>query len=206
MLEARTTRSISAGRFYPLGATPEPTGTNFALYSRHATEVWLLLFDRPDGEPTDVIRLDHRTRFIFHSFVKGVRAGQLYGYRVRGPYDPQRGLRFNEHKLLLDPYAKAITGKPRNEANALLGYDPTSPLLDLSFDTRDSGPLMPKAVVIDDTFDWQGDVPPGVPFEKMVVYEVHLKGFTAHASSGSSSSASTWSSSCRSTSAPSATS
>jgi isoamylase len=185
--ETRTSRSISAGRFHPLGATPEAGGTNFALYSKHATEVFLLLFDTATGEPTDVIRLEHRTRFVFHALVAGVRPGQLYGYRVRGPYDPARGHRFNEHKLLVDPYAKALTGKPRNEANLLLGYDATSPDRDLSYDTRDNVHLVPKAIVIDDAFDWQGDAPPAIPFEQMVIYEVHLKGFTGHPSSKVSS-------------------
>jgi glycogen operon protein len=113
-----------------------------------------------------------------------VRAGQLYGYKVRGHFDPARGLRFNEHKLCLDPYAKAVSGKVRNVDNLLLAYDPGSPLRDLSLDTRDSSRVMPKAVVVDDRFDWQGDTPPQLPYEQLVIYEIHLKGFTAHPSSG----------------------
>jgi pullulanase/glycogen debranching enzyme len=127
LLDPRTTRKVTPGRFYPLGATLEPDGTNFALYSRNATDVFLLFFHRDGGEPTDVIRLENRTRFVFHAFVQGVRAGQLYGYRVRGPFDPKNGLRFNENKHLVDPYAKALSGKPRNEDNLLLGYDPLRP-------------------------------------------------------------------------------
>jgi isoamylase len=183
-LEQRTRRTVTPGRFYPLGATPNSGGTNFALFSKHAHEVFLLLFDRADGPPTDVIRLDQRTRYVFHAFVVGVKPGQLYGYRVRGPFDPAHGLRFNEHKLLVDPHAKALTGKPVNTDNLLLGYDARSPHADLTLDTRDNAHVMPKAIVIDDAFDWQGDTPPNVPFEKMIVYEVHLKGFTAHPSSG----------------------
>jgi glycogen operon protein len=183
-IEPRTARRVSSGQFHPLGATLEPDGTNFALYSRHATEVWLLLFDRPDGEPTDVIRMVDRTRHVFHVFVEGVRAGQLYAYRVAGPFDPTRGQRFNPYKLLIDPYAKALTGKPRNEANVLLSYDVASPERDLSLDTRDSARWVPKSIVVDDAFDWQGDRPPNIPSEKLVLYEVHLKGFTAHPSSG----------------------
>ena len=141
-------------------------------------------FDEADGDPTDIIRLEQRTHFVFHSFVNGLRAGQLYGYYVRGPFDPGRGHRFNEHKLLIDPYARAVSGKPRNTDNLLLGYDVTSHARDLSADTRDSAHVVPKAIVIDDTFDWQGDVPPNIAFEKTIIYEVHLKGFTAHASSG----------------------
>src|SRR5580658_2753100 len=114
LLQARTARQVSAGRFYPLGASVQPDGVNFALYSRSATAVFLLLFDREDGDATDIIRLDDRTRFVFHAFVLGIRPGQLYGYRVSGPFDPSQGQRFNDHKLLVDPYAKALTGKPRN--------------------------------------------------------------------------------------------
>jgi isoamylase len=182
-LAHRTNRRVTAGRFYPLGATPDARGTNFALYSRHATEVFVELFDEPTGPPTDVIRLGQRTRHVFHAFVAGVLPGQLYGYRVRGPFDPAHGHRFNEHKLLIDPHAKALTGKPRNDDNLLLAYDPSSPDADLSFDTRDDAHLVPKAIVIDDAFDWQGVAAPMVPFEQMVIYEVHLKGFTAHPSS-----------------------
>jgi glycogen operon protein len=183
LLEQRTSRKVSRGRFYPLGASLAPDGVNFALYSAHATEVFLLLFDRPDGDPTDIIRLEDRTRFVFHALVHGLRAGQLYGYRVRGPFDPAQGLRFNENKLLIDPYARALTGKARNEGGLLLAYDPSNPVRDLSFDTRDSARVVPKAVVVDDAFDWRGDSAPDIALEAMVIYEVHLKGFTAHPSS-----------------------
>jgi glycogen operon protein len=182
-LETRTARKVTAGRFYPVGATVDADGTNFAITSRNASEVYLLLFDREDGEPTDVIRLENRTRFVFHAFVHGVRAGQLYGYRVNGPFDPARGHRFNPHKLLVDPYAKAIAGKPRNVENVLLGYDARSDARDVSMDMRESDRFMSKGVVVDDAFDWEGDAPPHIPFEKMIVYEAHLKGFTAHPSS-----------------------
>ena len=102
-LQTSTKRKVDTGKFYPLGASLEHGGVNFALYSKNATEVYLALFDRPDGEPTDIIKLENRTRFVFHALVHGVKAGQLYGYYVRGPFDPQRGLRFNEHKLLSIP-------------------------------------------------------------------------------------------------------
>ncbi len=183
-LELRSQRKVSRGGFYPLGATLDSDGVNFAVYSRHASEVFVLLFDRADEEPTDVIRLANRTRFVFHAHVQGLRAGQLYGLKVRGPHDPARGSRFNEHKLLLDPYAKAVTGKARNVDNLLLAYDPSSPGRDLSLDTRDNTAIVPKCIVIDDTFDWQGDRPPTIPLEELVIYEVHLKGYTAHPSSG----------------------
>ncbi len=182
-----TNKDLSAGRYYPLGASPSDEGVNFALYSRHASEVFLLLFDSPEGEPTDVIRIEDRTKYIWHVFVRGVRAGQLYGYKVRGDFIPSQGLRFNENKLLLDPYAKAVTSKFRNRDNLLLSYDPTFPGLDLSLDTRDNTHIVPKAVVIDDAFDWQGDFCPDIPLERLIIYEVHVKGFTAHSSAGVSS-------------------
>jgi glycogen operon protein len=183
-LRHRTDKKVSAGRFYPLGASLAPDGVNFALYSQNAAEVFLLLFDAPDGEPTDVIRLDSRTRYIRHALVHGVRAGQLYGYKVRGEFNPGRGLRFNEAKLLIDPYAKALTGKARNLDNLLLAYDPHSPERDLSRDSRENTAIVPKCIVVDDRFDWQDDASPHIPLEKLIIYEVHLKGFTAHPSSG----------------------
>jgi isoamylase len=184
-LQTSTTRKVDPGKFYPLGASLEDGAVNFALYSKNATEVYLALFDRADGEPTDIIALENRTRFVFHARVHGVKAGQLYGYYVRGPFDPQHGLRFNENKLLIDPYARALTGKPRNVDNILLGYDAKNPARDLAPDPRDSGPFVPKAIVVDDRFDWQGDSPPHIALESLLVYEVHLKGFTAHPSSKS---------------------
>jgi glycogen operon protein len=116
--------------------------------------------------------------------VRGVRVGQLYGYKVQGEHRPAAGLRFNEHKLLLDPYAKSITGPVRNTDNLLLAYTKdASAGLDLSLDTRDNTRVMPKCVVVDDAFDWQGDASPAVPLESLIIYEVHAKGFTAHPSS-----------------------
>jgi glycogen operon protein len=179
----RTARKTSPGTFYPLGATLSAEGVNFALYSQHASEVYLLLFDEPSGEPTDVIRLRHRTRFVWHVFVQGLRPGQLYGYRVLGEARPEQGLRFNGHKLLMDPYAKALTGKFANKDNLLLAYDAQSPARDLSSDARENARFVPKSIVIDDSFDWQGDRPPEVPSERLILYEAHVKGFTAHPSS-----------------------
>ena len=178
-----TQKEVTAGSYYPLGATLSDGGVNFALYSQNASEVFLLLFDSPDADPTDVIKLDHRTKYIWHSFVRGVRAGQLYGYKVKGEFYPAQGMRFNEYKLLLDPYAKAVTGKVRNIDNLLLAYDPHFPDKDLSMDTRDNARAAPKSIVIDDSFDWQGDTHPEIPLEKLFIYEVHVKGFTAHSSS-----------------------
>ena len=183
-LKHRTTNTVAKGKEYPLGATLNGSGVNFAVYSKHAAEVFLLLFDKPDGEPTDIIRLPNRDKFIWHAFVSGLRAGQLYGYKARGEYQPEWGLRFNEAKLLLDPYAKALTGKLHNVDNLLLAYDPSAAARDAAPDHRDNTKLVPKAIVIDDEFDWQGITPPDLALEQLVIYEVHLKGFTAHPSSG----------------------
>jgi len=183
-LKHRTTKSVAKGKEYPLGATLHGNGVNFAVYSKHAAEVFLLLFHTPDGEPTDIIKLANRDKFVWHAFVPGVRAGQLYGYKVRGEYRPEWGFRFNEAKLLLDPYAKAFTGKLRNVDNLLLAYQPQPAANDSVLDHRDNTHVVPKAIVIDDEFDWQGVTAPELALEQLVIYEVHVKGFTAHPSSG----------------------
>ena len=183
-LKHRTTKAVEKGKNFPLGAALTPDGVNFAVYSQHAAEVFLLLFDTADGEPTDVIQLQNRDKFIWHVWVKGVRAGQLYGYKVRGEYRPEWGLRFNDAKLLVDPYAKAVSGKFRNTDNLLLAYDPQPGAGDRSPDPRDNTTIVPKAIVVDDAFDWQGDAPPDLALEQLVIYEVHVKGFTAHRSAG----------------------
>jgi len=179
-----TAKTVEQGSPFPLGATLAGDGVNFAIYSKHATEVFLLLFDTPDGAPTDVIQLRERDKLIWHTRVKGLRAGQLYGYKVSGEYRPELGLRFNDAKLLLDPYAKAVTGKFRNTDNLLLAYDPRPGAGDQVPDTRDNTGIVPKGIVVDDAFDWQGVPSPDRGLEALVIYEVHLKGFTAHPSSG----------------------
>jgi glycogen operon protein len=176
-------RSIETGSYFPLGATVQPGGVNFALYSRDANEVQLLLFDRPDGPPTDLIPIANRTKFVWHAFVAGVRPGQLYGYKVLGDFDPATGKRFNGAKLLIDPYAKALSHKASNRDHLLLAYDAGSADRDLSLDHRDNSHLVPKAIVVDDAFDWRGDASPAIPFERLIIYEVHARGFTAHPSS-----------------------
>lgn len=178
-------RRLANGKFYPLGATLQDAGVNFAVYSKHAACVYLLLFDEPGGLPTDIIRLEARTRDIWHVFVPGLRAGQLYAYKADGEYNPKYGFRFNPHKLLIDPYAKALTHKLFNKDNLLFGYDPQFYAADLSFDSRDNTRLVPKCIVIDDDdFDWQGDTHPDIPPQQTVIYETHLKGFSRHRSAG----------------------
>jgi isoamylase len=184
VLQHRTTRTVSAGNAYPLGAFVQNNGVNFAIYSQYASEVFLLLFDDPASDPTDIIKLEAYTRYVWHAFVEGLRPDQLYGYKVRGEYDPSRGMRFNENKLLIDPYAKALTGKFRNPDNLLLAYDVNSAEKDRSFDSRDNTAIVPKSIVMDDRFDWNGDAPPNIALENLVIYEVHVKGFTAHLSAG----------------------
>jgi glycogen operon protein len=183
-LEHKTKRRISEGKYYPLGATVCEEGVNFAIYSQYADQVYLLLFDRSEGEPTDVVKLENRTKYIWYTFVRGLKAGQLYGYKIKGEFHPAHGLRFNDNKLLIDPHAKALTGKFKNTDNLLLAYDPNSPVRDLSKDRRDNTSLVPKSIVVDDHFEWQGDTSPDIPLHELIIYEVHLKGFTAHPSSG----------------------
>jgi len=179
-----TDKKISSGEPDPLGATLKGNGANFALYSQYAGEVFLLLFDNPDSRPTDIIRVDNRTGNIRHLFVHGIKAGQLYGYKVRGVYNPSQGMRFNEYKLLMDPYAKAVTTCFRDKDALFLPYDMNAPEKDLVMDTRENTLIAPKSVVIDDAFDWGQDQRHNIPFERWIIYEVHLKGFTAHHSSG----------------------
>lgn len=182
-LEHRTQKQISAGAQGPRGAVLKKDGVNFAVFSRYAEELFLLLFDSPDGEPMDIIRMDNVSGNVRHVYVHGIKAGQLYGYKARGKYDPAQAMRFNEHKLLIDPYAKAVTGKCQNIDNLLFAYDIDAPGKDLVMDQRDNTRIVPKSIVIDDTFDWQNDLPPRIPLEELIIYEVHLKGFTAHPSS-----------------------
>jgi isoamylase len=166
------------GTPYPLGASWDGEGTNFALFSEHATGVELCLFDRPeDAEESFRIELVERTDLIWHAYLPDVRPGQLYGYRVHGPYEPQHGHRFNPNKLLLDPYAKAVTGQPRWD-DSLFGYTVGHAEADLSFDTRESAGAMPKCAVIDPAFPWGEDRRPAVPWNRSVIYECHVRGLT----------------------------
>ncbi|MCC6213974.1 MAG: glycogen debranching protein GlgX [Polyangiaceae bacterium] len=163
----------------PLGAVWDGEGTNFAVYSENATHVELCLFDAPDAARERVrVPLEERHADVFHAYLPDVRPGQLYGYRVHGPYDPRAGHRFNPRKLLVDPYARAIAGDVRWH-DALHGYDPSHPETDLSLSALDSAPYVPKSVVVDGAFTWSDDRPPAVPWSRTVIYECHVKGMTA---------------------------
>src|SRR5919202_6215106 len=165
------------GRSYPLGATWDGSGVNFTLFSENATAVELCLFDGGQQE-TARIKLRERTDQVWHTYVPEARPGQRYGYRVHGPYDPAQGHRFNPNKLLLDPYAKAIDGTVQ-WSDALFGYTVGAPDADLTVDERDSAAGMPKSVVIDTAFTWGNDRRLRTPWNETVIYELHVKGFTA---------------------------
>jgi glycogen operon protein len=166
------------GAPYPLGATWDGNGVNFAIFSAAAEHVELCLFEGPEAARAHVrIPVTNVTDQVWHVYIPGLRPGQLYGYRVYGPYDPQRGLRFNPHKLLIDPYAKAISG-PIQWDDATHGYTILHPDEDLSYDERDSAPYMPRCVVIDPNFDWGDDRRLNVPLHDSIIYEAHVKGLT----------------------------
>jgi glycogen operon protein len=175
------TRSIRTrpGSPYPLGATWDGAGVNFALFSEHASAVDLCVFDSgdPSHEQHRVRMLDY-TDQVWHVQLPEARPGLLYGYRVHGPSEPGEGHRFNPAKLLLDPYAKAISGQLKWD-DAVFGYPIGGEAQDLAVDERDSAPFMPKAVVVDPAFSWGDDRPPRTPWHRTVIYEVHVKGFTA---------------------------
>jgi len=169
---------IWPGRPYPLGATWDGEGVNFAIFSAHASRVELCLFDSPTAAREAVrIVLPERTDDVWHGYIPGLRPGQLYGYRVHGPYLPKQGHRFNPYKLLIDPYARALCGELIwDKAN--YGYRVDSPYGDLTIGKRDSAPYVPRSVVIDPSFDWGDDRPPDTPLADSVIYELHVKGFT----------------------------
>jgi glycogen operon protein len=167
---------IESGRAAPLGATPDQTGVNFALFSANAERIELCLFDHAGAREVARMALPARTGDVWHGLVAGLAPGQSYGYRVYGPYEPKKGHRFNPHKLLIDPYARLI-----DRAFELHGrhfaYRPDDSDGDLSFDERDSADVTPKCIVT-------GDPPiptrasPGVPWQDTIIYELHVRGFT----------------------------
>ncbi|RVU20780.1 glycogen debranching protein GlgX [Methylobacterium oryzihabitans] len=172
---ARRSR-VKEGQPFPLGATWDGLGVNFALFSAHATKVELCLFDDDGQTEIERIELPEYTDEVWHGYLPDARPGTIYAYRVHGPYEPEAGHRFNPNKLLLDPYAKALVGSVEWNP-ALFGYVMESGD-DTTFDTRDSAPFVRKCRVIDPAFTWGRDQKPNVPWDKTVFYETHVKGFT----------------------------
>ena len=165
------------GRPYPLGATWDGAGVNFALFSEHAVKVELCLFDSiDDRKERHTVHLREQTDMVWHGYLPDVEPGQLYGYRVYGPYDPAQGHRFNPNKIVLDPYAKAI-GRDVRWDDSVFGYQVGKD--DLSFDSRDNAAFAPLASVIDTAFTWGDDRPPRTPWHKTLIYEGHVVGLTA---------------------------
>ncbi len=179
---------IEAGSPLPIGGTHQQgDGVNFVLFSRHATGVHLEFYQHPDdSSPTRVIDFDpirNRTGEVWHVWVRGIAPGQLYGYRIEGPYQPEEGHRFNPSRLLLDPYARAIAGVKDWDFIAARGYDSSSRLADLSISTIDNAGTTPKCIITRDDFDWGLDSPPRHSASDTVIYETHVRGFTFHPSS-----------------------
>ena len=168
---------IWPGNPYPLGATWDGAGVNFALFSENAEKVELCLYDGGTQEETARIELREHTDQVWHGYLPEVLPGQLYGYRVHGPYEPGKGHRFNPHKVLLDPYAKSV-GRVVQWSDDLFGYQIGDKNGDLSFDGRDSAPSAPLGEVVDTSFTWGEDTPPHIPWHQTLIYELHVKGFT----------------------------
>lgn len=170
--------TVYPGHPYPLGATWDGNGVNFALYADNATKVELCFYSSVTSkrESTKIV-IQERTHQIWHAYIPNIKPGQLYGYRVHGPYEPHNGHRFNHHKLLIDPYARAISGNI-NWHDSLFGYDLKGGGNNNAMSRSDSGPHIPKSVVINPLFDWEGDTPPKTPYHKTIIYETHIKGFT----------------------------
>jgi isoamylase len=170
--------TMRPGAPYPLGATWDGAGVNFAIFSEHANKVELCLFDSADNQTESArLTLPEQTDMVWHGYLPWILPGQVYGYRVHGPYDPAAGHRFNPNKVVLDPYAKAIARTVRC-APEMYGYPQGGDDADLRMDERDNAPFAPLAAVVDNAFTWAGDRPPGTPWHKTIIYELHLKGFT----------------------------
>jgi isoamylase len=166
------------GRPYPLGATWDGLGVNFAIFSEHATRIELCLFSSASAEGESVtVPLVEQTDLVWHCYLPDARPGQLYGYRVHGPWDPEQGHRFNPRKVVVDPYAKAIA-RTVEWSDEMFAYRIGDPSEDLSFDDRDNAHLAPLGAVIDPAFTWGDDAPPRTPWHETVIYELHVRGFT----------------------------
>jgi isoamylase len=170
--------TLQPGSPYPLGATWDGQGVNFSIFAEHATRVDLCLFDSAEADqPSMRVTMPEQSQDIWHVYIPGLTPGQLYGYRVYGPYRPEEGFRYNSNKLLVDPYAKSLASTETWD-DALYGYDVNHSERDQSFDSRSSTAFVPKCVVIDESFPWGDDRPPRTPLHKSVIYELHVKGFT----------------------------
>lgn len=170
-------QKTQAGSPYPLGSKFDGKGVNFALFSAHAEKVELCLFDKAGSQEIERFEIIENDNNIWHIYVPDIKPQQVYGYRVYGPYEPTLGHRFNPNKLLFDPYGKKLVGKLIWH-KAIFGYDLESSEKDLSFSKLDSAPYVPKSVVVDDNYDWEGDSRPHYKFEESVFYETHLRGYT----------------------------
>src|SRR5580658_6338470 len=176
-MDIQTQLIVWPGRPYPLGATWDGEGVNFALFSEHAEKVELCLFDQSGRRELHRVHVSEQTDQVWHCYLPEGRPGLKYGYRVYGPYEPANGLRFNHHKLLLDPYAKQIGGDLK-WSDSHFGYRIGHRSADLSFDRRDSAPGMLRSIVVDPAFTWGADRPPSTPWHKSIIYELHVRGFT----------------------------
>jgi isoamylase len=171
-------QDIEVGRPFPLGATVQEGGVNFALVSQNAERIELLLFDRADAERASrTIELAEKTGPVWHVFVSGIGPGQLYGYRVHGPYDPENGHRFNPNKVLLDPYARAVGRSPLWD-DSLFGYEIGNPKEDMAMSTTDSAAFAPLGAVVSSDFDWSDESRPDIRWRDTVIYEAHVKGIS----------------------------
>jgi isoamylase len=171
-------RTVLPGKPYPQGATWDGTGVNFSVYSEKAAAVELCLFDEVDSRETESIQIRECTAYVWHCYLPGIKLGQLYGYRIHGPFEPERGERSNPAKLLIDPYARALAGRLNWDA-PVFAYKLGDSQGDLSLDDRDDAWGVPKSVVTTSHFDWENDRPPMTPVHDSVLYELHVKGFTA---------------------------
>jgi glycogen operon protein len=169
--------TLREGRPNPRGATWDGRGVNFALFSTHATKVEVCVFDAQGATELERIALPEYTDEIWHGYLESMGPGEVYGYRVHGPYEPAAGHRFNPHKLLLDPYARGFIGALEWN-HACFGYTIGADDVDLSFNELDSAPYVPKCLVVDQSFDWKQQTRPRVPWDRTIIYETHVRGFT----------------------------
>lgn len=177
--DALSSKKLLPGKPAPFGSTPDAAGVNFAIFSAHAEKIELCLFDNSGAHEIARFPLPGRTNDVWHGYLPTCMPGQLYGYRVHGPYEPKVGHRFNPHKLLIDPYARQLHGE-LTWCDEVYGFEMGHPEGDLSFDTRDSAPFVPKSMVVDNSFVWRNDRHPRIPMKDSVIYEAHVKGLTRY--------------------------